>query len=285
MAVSSLDNQYYPDLVQRLSEEFAKRGYRLLLFITHGSAGPDPLVDELLRYRLDALVLASSTVSSALATECRVAGVPVLMFNNIDPASDVASMAPNNELGARTVAAFMVAAGHRSFGYVGGIEGDSSTFERESAFSKYLRKQGLPAPVAAYGDFSFSGAVQTTRSLLRRSIPPDALFCTNDHLALAAVQVAQFEYGLQPGKDISIVGFDNAPVSSWPCFGLTTYSQPMTPIVNRIVKIICAMIENESGVDVHEKILGELIVRTSARLPERGLFKLANGDTSWRPSK
>jgi len=44
LAVSGLDNQVYPDVVQRMSEEFGKVGYRLLLFITHGSAGRDPLL-------------------------------------------------------------------------------------------------------------------------------------------------------------------------------------------------------------------------------------------------
>jgi len=56
LAVSALDNQYYPDIVQRLSEEFAKSGYRLLLFITHGGTGHDPLLEELLKYRLDGLL-------------------------------------------------------------------------------------------------------------------------------------------------------------------------------------------------------------------------------------
>ena len=31
-AISALDNQHYPDVVQRLSEEFGRIGYRLLLF-------------------------------------------------------------------------------------------------------------------------------------------------------------------------------------------------------------------------------------------------------------
>jgi hypothetical protein len=74
LAVSGLDNQFYPEVVQRFSEEFAKAGYRLLLLVTHGTAGPDPLLNELLKYRLDALILASSSVSSGLAEACRRAG-------------------------------------------------------------------------------------------------------------------------------------------------------------------------------------------------------------------
>jgi DNA-binding LacI/PurR family transcriptional regulator len=285
IAISSFDNHYYPEFVQRLSEEFAKVGYRLLLFVTHGSVGPDPLVDELLKYRLDALILASSTVSSALAAECRDAGVPVLMFNNIDPTSDVPSMAADNTVGGRTIAAFLLAGGHRSFGYVGGIEGDSTTYERESAFASYVTQHGHAAPVRAYSDFHFEGAVQAARTLLKRKERPDALFCTNDLLALAALQVAEAEFGLQPGKDISILGFDNVPIAKWPCFGLTSYSQPLGEIVARVIELVCNALDNKIQAETHDRIRGDLMVRTSARVPSTGLIRLADGDTIWRPAR
>lgn len=284
IAISSFDNHYYPELVQRLSEEFAKVGYRLLLFVTHGSVGPDPLLDELLKYRLDALILASSTVSSALATECRDAGVPVLMFNNIDPQSKVPSMAADNAVGGRTVAEFLLAAGHRNFGYVGGNEGDSTTYERESSFAAQVTRHGCAVPVRAFSDFHFDGAVQATRTLLKRKNPPDALFCTNDLLALAALQVAEAEFGLRPGKDISIVGFDNVPIAKWPCFGLSSYSQPLGEIVARVIEIVCGAIDQKQPSETHDRIRGDLVVRTSARIPSSGVIRLADGDTVWRPA-
>jgi DNA-binding LacI/PurR family transcriptional regulator len=284
LAVSGLDNQIYPDVVQRFSEEFSNAGYRVLLFITHGSAGPDPLVDELLKHRLDALILASSSVSSGLAEECRDAGVPVIMYNNVDPRSDVTSITATNALGSRTVAAFLAAAGHRRFGYIAGLRTDSSSYERDRAFSSYLRKHGLPEPLRAQGQFSFDGAIEATRTLLRLEQPPDALFCANDHMALAALQVARFEFGLIPGKDISIVGFDNAPIAAWPSFQLTTYSQPTARMVARTIELIRASLEHELPRGLHEQLPGELMVRSSARLPPTGVSVDSDGAQIWRPA-
>jgi DNA-binding LacI/PurR family transcriptional regulator len=283
LAVSGLDNQIYPDVVQRLSEEFSKAGYRLLLFVTHGSAGPDPLLDELLKYRLDGLILASSSLSSGLAEECRAAGVPVIMYNNVDPRSDVTSVASSNALGARTVAAFLAAAGHRRFGYIAGLKTDSSSYERERAFSGYLRRHGLGAALQAQGQFSFDGAIQATRSLLRLDQWPDALFCANDHMALAALQVARFEFGRIPGKDISIVGFDNAPITAWPSFELTTYSQPTAHMVARTIQLIQQSLKQELPPGIHERLPGELIVRSSARIPASGVVRDVGGMQVWRP--
>lgn len=285
VAITHLDNQFYPEVVQLLSEELGKAGYRLLLFITHGRTGHDPVIDELLRYRLDALILASSSLSSALAEECRAAGVPVIMFNNIDPASQVTSVAGTNELGARTIAAYLTAAGHRRFAFISGLEGDSTNQERQTGFTSYLLKHGLPAPVCVSGEFTFARATQATRTLLSGKKPPDAIFCVNDHTALAAVQIARAEFGLEPGKDISIVGFDNVTVAKWPCFDLTTYSQPITRMVTRTIELLRMLLESEAKEGVHERIRGELIVRSSARLPRSGIIEGENGTKIWRPDE
>ena len=282
LAVSTLDNQYYPDILQRFSEEFARLGYRLLLFVTHGSTGHDPLLDELLKYRLDGLILASSSVSSALAEECISAGVPVVMFNNVDPASKVPCVECTNELGARTVAEFLIAAKHRRFGFIAGLQNNSTSYERERAFTEYLVAQGFPAPAREDGEFSFAGAIRATRNLLKLRQPPDAIFCTNDHMALAALQVAREEFGRRPGEDISIVGFDNVPVAEWPCFGLTTYAQPAADLVARTVKIIQRSLEEGVPRGLYEQLPGELIVRTSARVPRNGIIHTADGLRIWR---
>lgn len=282
LAITALDNQFYPDIVQRFSEEFARRGYRLLLFITDGSTGHDPLLNELLKYRLDGLILASSSVSSALAEECIRAGVPVVMFNNVDPDSKVPSVECTNELGARTVAEFLIAGRHRRFGFIAGLQNDSTNYKRERAFTECLLAHGMQAPARQDGEFSFAGAVRATRNLLKLKQPPDAIFCTNDHMALAALQVAREEFGLRPGHDISIVGFDNAAVAEWPCFGLTTYSQPAADLVARTIEILQLSLAGDAPRHLSEQLPGDLIVRTSARVPGGGIIHTADGLSIWR---
>ena len=122
-----------------------------------------------------------------------------------------------------------------------------------------------------------------TRRLLKLKQPPDALFCTNDHLALAALQVARTEFGLEPGKDLSIVGFDNVTIADWPAFGLTSYSQPQAEIAARIVEVVCQLLSPDTQPPlVHERIAGELLVRTSARIPSSGILTLTGGQRVWR---
>ena len=77
VAVTHLDNQFYPDIIERLSLRLGAAGFRIVLFVTRGDADLEPMLDELLGYRLDGVVLASSSMAAEVAAECLATGVPV----------------------------------------------------------------------------------------------------------------------------------------------------------------------------------------------------------------
>ncbi|MFT4249044.1 MAG: LacI family DNA-binding transcriptional regulator [Pseudomonas sp.] len=282
VAMTYLDNQFYPQALQRLSDELGKAGYRVLLFITHGRSEADPALEELLRYRVDALILASTTLSSRLAGECARVGVPVVMFNTIDADSAIPGVCGSNQAGGHTIARFLSAGGHRRFAFVAGVAESATTREREHGFFTGLRELGHSAPLREDGLFTFDGALAATRRLLKRARPPDAIFCSNDHMALAALQVARLEFGLEPGRDISIVGFDDVEIARWPGFSLTTYSQPVALMVAETMRILRLLLAGKSPTNTRTLVPGALIVRGSARVPESAIEQDEYGNRCWR---
>jgi len=116
--------------------------------------------------------------------------------------------------------------------------------------------------------------------LLSDPKPPDALFCANDHMALAAIEVARYEFGLKVPQDLSIVGFDDVDPARWASFSLTSFSQPVDGMVESAVDLIAGLVENPSKEPRHEIVEGELVVRGSARLVP-GCVSV-NGRLVWR---
>ncbi|HZV09346.1 MAG TPA: LacI family DNA-binding transcriptional regulator, partial [Novosphingobium sp.] len=208
LAITHLDNQYYPPVVQRLSEQLGEAGYRLLLYMTHGEASEEPLLDELLRHGVDGLILASRGFAPGLLAQCDAAGLPVVLMNNAGPGAAHASVTGDNLQGGALVAQFLLAGGHRRFAYLAGIAGVSSSDERLEGYRAALVAAGAAAPQVADTRFDYDSALAATRALLAGAERPDALFCANDHLAFAALQAAR-EAGLVLGQDLSVVGFDN----------------------------------------------------------------------------
>src|SRR3546814_9070401 len=75
---------------------------------------------------------------------------------------------------------------------------------------------------------------------------PDAIFCANDHMALAAIEVARSEFGLEVGRDVSIIGFDDIAMAEWHSHSLTTYSQPIKLMVQRLTSIVKSLLRDQN---------------------------------------
>lgn len=280
LAISHLDNQFYPPVVERFVEAFAAIGYRVLLFITRGETSYEPLLDELLRYRVDGVVLASSG-SATLIAECSAAGLPIILFNNAGLDGETPHVLGRNLEGATTVARFLLAGGHRRFAFLSGLPGVATSEQRGAAFARAITAASHAPPVVVGGGYTYDVAYDATTALLATAEPPDALFCANDHMAFAALNAA-VAAGRQPGRDLSIVGFDDVDIAGWPMLALTSYSQPMAAMVDTTVSMLDALIRHTPLVRSTYQIAGRLVVRGSARSPDTGIVTDADGTRIWQ---
>lgn len=130
--------------------------------------------------------------------------------------------------------------GYRRLAFIAGRVDSVTSRERESGFMAHLESEGLPAPLREVGHFHRDGAVQAARKLLSRKPRPDAIFCANDYMALATIEVARYEFGLEIGRQIGVAGFDDVEQASWPSYDLTSYVMPVQPMVEKIASILVA---------------------------------------------
>ncbi|WP_343612733.1 LacI family DNA-binding transcriptional regulator [Novosphingobium sp.] len=264
VGVGDLANPFFVQTLQLLSQALETANLRLMLFPAHGSQGAEPSIQEVLHYRIDALVLLSVSLSSKLAEECRRAQVPIILYNRTTGQHDASCVVGDNTTGARSIAAHLLGGGHERLAFLAGTPESSTNAEREAGFNAYLAERGHPAPIREEGHFSFEAAMAATRRLLVRPDRPDALFCANDTMALAALTVARHEFGLDVGREISIAGYDDVPIAAWPGYALTSYSQPARQMVDETVRLIHAL---RADAESHEEVQcpGTLMVRSSTR--------------------
>lgn len=267
VAMAYMENQFYPLILEALSECFAREGYRVLLFTPGPNGDPDPILDEILRFQVAAVILASIRMTSHFAEECARARVPVVLFNRRTENEAVSSVTGQNVVGGRTIGAFLLAGGHARFAFVAGLEDSSTSREREQGFSEALGEAGVGIAQRVVGHYNYEAAREAARTLFSRADKPDAVFCANDHMAFAVMETARAEFGLQVGRDVSIVGFDDVGLASWPAFDLTTFSQPARLMAQQVATVTLERIEDPLGRPVHGTVPGELIVRGSALCP------------------
>jgi LacI family transcriptional regulator len=268
MVVAYFENQFYPDALEKLSNALQREGYHVLIFMASQTAGNiDKVLEEIIDYQVDALVMASVALSSELAERCDAAGIPVVLFNRSQDDVRLSAVTSDNIAGGRKLAEFLIAGGHTKIGHIAGWEGASTQRDRELGFLEGLNSSGMQLFDRTLGNFHFEQAQQAARQMFGKATRPDAVFVANDHMAFAVMDVVRTEFGLRIPEDVSIVGYDDVPIASWSSYDLTTVRQRSNNMVDETVNALLARIEDSNTEPKQITVDGPLIARGSARKP------------------
>jgi DNA-binding LacI/PurR family transcriptional regulator len=269
LIVAYLDNQFYPDALERLSKVLQAKGYHLLVFIESGTGTEvDKVVDELMDYRVDGIITASVAMSDEIANRCGDAGIPIVLFNRGQDDVRLSSVTSANMIGGRRIAEFLVAGGHKRITHITGWTGASTGRDRQEGFIQGLAAAGM-APVAIEdGHYRRKDAAEAAAKMFEDGHQPDAIFVGNDHMACAVMDELRGKLGLRVPEDVSIVGYDDVPLASWGAYDLTTWRQPSNQMVEATVELLLGMISDPTRQPEKLEIDGRLVVRGSAKVPE-----------------
>jgi len=268
LVVAYLDNQFYPLALELLSNALQEKGYHILIFTAPNSAeGVERVINDLMDYQVDGIIAASVSMTSDLARRVRHAGIPFVNFNRGQDGVGVSNVTSANTAGGRKVAEFLLAGRHDRIAHIAGWQGSSTGRDRQAGFLAALQEAGM-APVAVMdGMYKREIAMDCTDELLGAPTRPDAIFVGNDHMAFGVMDVLR-EHGIEPGRDISIVGYDDVPQATWGAYQLTTIRQPVNRMVQSTVDLILRMIGSGNIMPERIEIDGPLILRASARIPD-----------------
>ncbi|MGB1156661.1 MAG: LacI family DNA-binding transcriptional regulator [Alphaproteobacteria bacterium] len=267
--VAYLDNYFYPEAIEKLSNALQARGYHVLMFMASQTTGNiDDVVDEILDYQIDGLIFASVALSSTIVDRCQAAGVPMILFNRRQDMEGVSSVTSDNFAGARKLGEYLISCGHRKIGYIAGWEGASTQRDREAGLNAALSAHNMTLFARQVGNFRNADAVQAARAMF--DVPaterPDAVFVANDHMAFFVLDVLRSELGLRVPEDVAVVGYDDVPPAAWPAYDLTTVRQRANLMVQETVETLIQQIEQpETFTPRQVAIDGPLIVRGSSR--------------------
>ena len=269
LVVAYLENYFYPEALEKLSNALQAKGYHVLIFMASQKEGNfDKVLEEILDYQVDGIIMASVELSSELSYRCQAAGVPVVLFNRHQGNSSISAVTSDNVAGARDLALFLSRAGHRRIGHIAGFEGASTQLDREKGFLAGLKQSGLELHARGVGNYDPEMARVAARAMFDRADHPDAVFVANDHMAFFVMDVLRFELGLRVPEDVSVVGYDDVPPAAWPAYDLTTVRQRANLMVERTVEMLMERIEQIDTEPKQVAVEAPLVIRGSARKPE-----------------
>ena len=264
-----------------IEQQAADMGYSISLNLIHEpeTDGVDRLLNSLFSRQVDGVIWAVPEVadnrlwSNALGSDLPV---PVLLVGGMGGHSALGSIGIDNRAIGQAATEHLLLGGARNVGIITGPLNWWEARQRQVGWQETLQDHGLTAHdrLVATGDWGATSGEEGLYRLLDQEPRLDAVFASNDQMALGVLHAAH-RLGRRIPDDLSVIGVDNIAEAShfWP--SLTTVDQPLRSAGALAVREIDGAIRRarqpRRGQEVPASqmtlLKPELIVRDSSRAP------------------
>ncbi len=265
-------------ILQSADQVVRSLGYNLVILgmETHSSAEPDT-GGLLNRQRLEGLLViyhgALDDPHTLLASVSPT--IPVVSTGYMIDRSDAHVIQLNTYDGARMATDHLVSLGHKAIATILGPPNTSEVRNRRNGFLDTLQSHGLDfdPSLEASGDWSISSGYTAMQRILSSGIHFSAVFAHNDDMAFGAVRALK-EVGLEVPLDVSVIGFNNNPLSKCSVPSLSTVSYPAEDMGSYGALLLLWMIRSRLHPELtlqkpeKPKLEIKLIVRESTAAPK-----------------
>jgi DNA-binding LacI/PurR family transcriptional regulator len=266
--VRDITDPFFAGAIEAVTTAASARGYNVVLGHAHSRADEAIALRSVLETRhVDAiLLLGDMTDQPRLIEDLQRGHVPVVALWQGAAIHDLPSVNVDNSWGIGRALDHLIGLGHRRIAFVGGRPlGDIQ--ERQAAYEERVRAEGLALPrgyVQPVSNDPAGGNLALAR-LLALPVPPTAIVCSTDQLAIGVLHGAASR-GIRVPEQLSVTGFDDLPLSSFTVPALTTVRMPVGAMAERAVGI--AIGDTAEGAPWSADVLKpELIVRDSTGPP------------------
>ncbi len=273
--VPDLTNPFFPEVFAGAEEEAQSSGHTFLLSNSIGDTRKESEYLSIMREkRVDGIMFLGGRINLKQCDEHLVqelvqhaSVIPTVLVNGELKNSGLIRVATDESFGTALAVRHLAQLGHKKIGFIGGENHMTTTSIKLRAFRKTMKEEGLEVceDWILPDSFSIESGKRQMLKLLSMKEKPTAIFCVNDYTAIGAIKAAT-ESRLSVPDDISIVGFDDIPLSHHFIPELTTVSQKAHELGRTAIKVLQAMM-NKEKVKKLTTLEPHLVVRQSTSAP------------------
>ncbi|MEG0051148.1 MAG: LacI family DNA-binding transcriptional regulator [Terrisporobacter sp.] len=256
---------FYSKIITELTSKLQQNGAQPLIFTLEDQEDIQKIIDKVLQYQVDGVIITSSALSVEMADECIENDLPTVLFNVYKNHNKISCIYSDNRESGRMVAKLLVDTGHKNIAHITYKKQAFTIVERKQGFYEELKKHGLEYIIEESCDYTYEAGYEVGLKLIQKKNIPDGVFCVSDVIAMGVIDAIKNESDLKIPEDIAIIGFDDIPQASWKSYDLTTIHQPVELLIDKSVDALFKLINKTSTEDIIEKISTEIVIRQSTR--------------------
>jgi DNA-binding LacI/PurR family transcriptional regulator len=257
--MANIRNTFHAELVEDIVAEADTFGYEVVLGAVTPTHGETAVVNTLLDFRCEALILLGPELEDARLAELGDRSPVVVVGRRIpSPAIDVVRTADGRGIG--RVVDHLVELGHRRISHLSGGSGTIPN-DRKSGYIRTMKRHGLADAIDIIdGDFTEQAGILAARELLRRKKRPTAVCAANDRSAIGLLDELR-RSGVDVPGGIAVAGYDDSVLAQLAHIDLTTVSQEPRQQAERAVKAVVERLDDDRRERVDVLLEPRLVIR------------------------
>lgn len=234
-------------LLQGLSDVLGKRNWDLLL-ANAGSAKEELLIIDRLfgSGRVGGFVLSRPAKDDPRVRLLQELKCPFVVHGRTGQSDDYAWFDVDGDHAIHSAVDHLAGLGHKKIAFIGSHLQYQFSHDRMTGYLRGLRDNGLSVPesYSQIADLTDSGGELAANALLNLEVPPTAIVCVTDLMAIGALAALRAR-GLVPGVDVSVIGYDGISFGAHSNPPLTTMAQPQAHAGRRLGEMLLSVIDGE----------------------------------------
>jgi LacI family transcriptional regulator len=227
VVTQAIDSPFYGVGLRGIEEELDAVGYSPLFVSGHWNAAQETRCIDMLRSRrVDGIIVLTGRLSDSALRACAKA-LPVVVTGRTLKAPGLFAINFDNLHGGQLATQHLLGLGHQRIAFIGGDPSHPDAVERHAGYRAALETAGIAydPKLVVSGMFLAEGGQQAVEELLAASRRFSAIFAANDQMAYGAA-LALHRHRLRVPDDVSLIGFDDLPVSRYLNPPLSTVEHP-----------------------------------------------------------
>ena len=270
--VPEITGHFFSAIITGIQDVIVDSEYNIMICLSNESYEEEmTIVKRLSKIQIDGVLVAPSSETKNFDHFRRLqkSGIPVVVFDRDCPGLEADKVLVDDYFGAFQAVEYLIGTGCKNIAHLGGPLNLSTTEQRLQGYLDALEKNRVPINrdyIVHVPGFSHKDGAKATRKILELKDRPDAIFAYNDNIAISAMHIAK-KMGLKIPDEVSVLGFDDEPHSSFITPALSTVWQPVYSMGMLSARILLSHLNNKNNILEFRKEVfkPELVIRASSK--------------------
>ena len=258
-------NTFISDYIDGMSREASASGYKLEIVSFEGEPA-EAIVSSLAGTSVDGLIVLGTELTEQDIKLLQTLPTPLVVIDSFFDVLECNFVNMNNKDAVYKIIAYFVECGFRNIGFIASNVQTVNFQLRKEAFVEGMKAFGLNFSTRdiVTVDSTYDGAYQDMLSKLNNGlVVPECYFCTNDIITYGCIKALR-EFNVRIPQEISVIGFDNLPMSATMEPPLTTIDVSKTKIGYLAIRLLDELINADDKQPAVKILVGaNLMVRDS----------------------